>query len=112
LDIKPYLPYADKVPEANAGWATAEIPRYPVDFSPSALEQIASKNEERHPRLQALITQMLEWDPRPTSQRRAAPMDARENEGKRFAFRVLSVDVHWEIRGGRPFVIEVRELSR
>ncbi len=30
LDIKPYIPYADSVPSANAGWASAEIPRYDV----------------------------------------------------------------------------------
>lgn len=100
LDIKPYLPYADRVEGASGGWAEGEIPRYAVEFSPEALQALSAPLAAGHPRLRELVTQMLEWDPRPTSQRRAMPIEAPANEGRRFGFRVLDFDVRWEIRGG------------
>ena len=37
LDIKPYLPFADSVPEATLGWAdSAPVERLPVIFMPEA----------------------------------------------------------------------------
>ncbi len=103
LDVKPYLPYADSVAEANTGWVKGEIERFPVEFSRESLVTL-----ENEPKLKRLIEQMLEWDPRPTSQRRAAPIDARESEGKNFAFRVLDFDVKWQIRAGSLYVVEIR----
>lgn len=98
LDIKPYLPYADNVPEAIAGWAKGEIERYPVEFP----EEISCP-----PHLRGLVTQMLEWDPRPRPQRETMPLNDPATEGRRFAFRVSTVDVHWEIRKGAIRVVDV-----
>jgi hypothetical protein len=50
---------------------------------------------------------MLEWDPRPTSQRRAMPIEDPAQEGRRFGFRVLEFDVRWEIRAGGIRVLEI-----
>ncbi len=104
LDIKPYLPYADSIPTANMGWIEGEIEKYSVSFSPDALQAV------KDPQTKRLIEQMLEWDPRPTSQRRSAPMNAPESEGKRFAFRILDLDVKWEIRKGGLFVFAIVPL--
>ena len=105
LDIKPYLPYADSIPEANTGWIEGEIDRYKVEFSAESLRTIAGD-----PKLKKLIEQMLEWDPRPTSQRRSAPMAAPESEGKRFAFRILNFDVQWVIRNASVYVVTILVL--
>jgi tRNA-Thr(GGU) m(6)t(6)A37 methyltransferase TsaA len=102
LDIKPYLPYADSVPEATSGWAASEIRRYEVEFAPQALEQT-----REDARFRTLITQVLELDPRPRSQRESMPVEDPACEGKRFAFRLMNIDVKWEIAGGK---IRVREL--
>ena len=107
LDIKPYLPYADALPDASSGWATREIEKFTVKFSESALETLAS---HPYPRFKELLTQMLEWDPRPTSQRRAAPIFAEKSEGMRFAFRVMDSDIHWRIHARTIEVTEVRRL--
>lgn len=43
LDIKPYLPFADSVPEATLGWAeSAPTDRAHVVFSPTAEQQLAT----------------------------------------------------------------------
>ena len=108
LDIKPYLPYADAIPEASAGWAEGEIPRFRVEFSSESLLSISRHSSVKHPRFRQLITQMLEWDPRPTSQRRAMPIGAPESQGMRFGFRILELDVQWEIRDREVYVLDVK----
>lgn len=110
LDIKPYLPFADSLPEANGGWAQAEITKYNVSFSLECLRLISLLTE--YPGFKMLVTQMLEWDPRPTSQRRAMPIDAEENEGMIFAFRILNQDVKWQIRAKEIFVIELISVEK
>ncbi len=43
LDIKPYLPFADALPEASLGWAEEEpLQRLPVSFTPEAGTQLAA----------------------------------------------------------------------
>ena len=50
--------------------------------------------------LRSLMVQTLEWDPRPTSQRRAMPIGAATSEGLAFGFRFLGIELKWEIRQG------------
>lgn len=104
LDIKPYLPFADRIDQANGGWAGTQIRRYGVSFSERALKVIESQND---PRLKALIEEMLSWDPRPTSQRRAMPIEDPATEGKIFGFRIFSYDVQWEVRAQEIAVVDL-----
>jgi tRNA-Thr(GGU) m(6)t(6)A37 methyltransferase TsaA len=44
LDLKPYIPYSDSLPDAGNGWLDAPSdpqPEYAVEFSPLATEQLA-----------------------------------------------------------------------
>lgn len=110
LDIKPYLPFADRIEEANSGWAQSDIKKFTVSFSEESLHEITAQRE-RHPRLYELILEMLSYDPRPTSQRRASPIDAEESQGLRFAFRLLDLDIRWEIKNFGLHVFEVMDLK-
>ena len=63
LDIKPYLPWAESRPDADAGFAPAPPPRHRVTFSAAAQEAL-----QRHPdgeSLSRLIEEVLAQDPRP-----------------------------------------------
>jgi len=60
-DIKPYLPYADAIPSAHAGYAQDDIPRCVVEIADEAQETFASLPS----RAQALIREALSLDPRP-----------------------------------------------
>jgi tRNA-Thr(GGU) m(6)t(6)A37 methyltransferase TsaA len=109
LDIKPYLPYTDIISEAASGWAGSDIPRFEVRFAEQCLSFFESRKDmELDPdlagrtaeELLSLIIQTLEWDPRPTSQRRAMPIGAATSEGLAFGFRFLGIEVKWEIRQG------------
>lgn len=108
LDIKPYLPYADRIDDANSGWAVADEPTYSVSFSSESSQCLENTSV---PRLKELVSEMLKFDPRPTSQRRAFPLDAAESAGKRFAFRVQGYDIRWEARPSGPHVFEVIKLD-
>ncbi len=111
LDLKPYVPYADSIPGAGGAWTEPPIRRFPVILDPvhhSPILESGSRNQHRFRGDPVLfVLKMLELDPRPTPQRETMPIDDPAHEGRRFAFRVLDLDIHWEIRSGGIRVLEV-----
>ena len=99
-DLKPYVPYVDCIPSASAGWTASEIPKFEVRFSDKSLKQLENfKRDKVGPEdLAILITQTMEYDPRPTSQRKALPLSEPKNDGLQFAFRIAAFDIHWSIQ--------------
>lgn len=96
LDIKPYLPYSDRIAEATGGFAAA-APAAPfeVRFSQSALDFCATV-----PQLEALIRPLLSLDPRPAYYGKS--------DGKEiFGMKLLDYDVQWEIDGNVVLVNDV-----
>lgn len=70
LDIKPYLPFADALPDARIGWA--ESPpheRIPVSFTAQAEEQLAVLDANDYPDFRGLIEDVVSYDPRPSFRR-------------------------------------------
>ena len=100
LDIKPYLPYAESIPDARAGYAL-DAPGVPmtVTFSAQAEVQIAVA-ETKHPGLAQLIRQLIAADPRP------AYHDA-ETARTRYGMRLWDYDVRWEVRDAECVVTEL-----
>jgi tRNA-Thr(GGU) m(6)t(6)A37 methyltransferase TsaA len=64
FDIKPYLPYAEALPEARGGFAQDAPACLPVIVEPAA----AAAFELLEPRAQAVIREALALDPRPATQ--------------------------------------------
>lgn len=70
LDIKPYLPFADSVPDARIGWADSPpTERLPVTFSPEAEQQLDRLDPTRYPDFRELIEDVVSYDPRPSFRR-------------------------------------------
>ena len=112
FDIKPYLPFADSLPKAQAGWASQDISKYSVLYSNEAVCDIARiESDGSLPNLRTLLQQMLELDPRPTAQRKALPLGAEKSQGRNFAFRLGDFDVQWRVRNGGIFVERLVSLS-
>ncbi|MCG3723331.1 tRNA (N6-threonylcarbamoyladenosine(37)-N6)-methyltransferase TrmO [Vibrio cincinnatiensis] len=63
VDIKPYIPYSDAIPEAKGGYADNEPSRSDVIFSQSALNTL--QNLPQGLTQQAVIAEVLAQDPRP-----------------------------------------------
>lgn len=95
LDLKPYIPYADSIPAANAGWAEQPIDRYKVDYSPKVLTFLLDHHE-----LRAMIQEMMELDPRPAYQKRQLPATDAKNAGLKFGIEILGAEVKYEIIEG------------
>jgi tRNA-Thr(GGU) m(6)t(6)A37 methyltransferase TsaA len=73
LDIKPYLPYADALPDASSGWLDAERdkgPRYVVAFEERAREQLAWLRDEHQVELEERVVTLLSTGPEPHAYRR------------------------------------------
>lgn len=68
LDIKPYLPYADRVNEATLGFAENAPSVLEVSFSEIAEYQMHELQNGHSLNLRNLITQVLQQDPRPAYQ--------------------------------------------
>ena len=98
LDIKPYVPSADAIPEARSGFAP-EPPagEWEITFTPEAEDAIAAADPEGGLRLRALIKQILAKDPRP------GYMD-RYPERDRFALRLYNLEIRWRVEGHAALV--------
>jgi hypothetical protein len=104
LDIKPYLPYVDSLPDAAGGFAPdAPVARFDVRFSPGALD-VCTTAGGRAPGMEALIRQILGHDPRPAYYGK--------DDGRRtFGMRLFDYDVKWEIGSDGVWVTDIVPLG-
>lgn len=68
LDIKPYIPYADIIPDANADYASTTPTQVRVRLTPEVTEQarsLSQTNNDWDVDWEALIVSVLQQDPRP-----------------------------------------------
>lgn len=66
LDIKPYIPYSDSLPDARHSFAGEEPAAIEVNFSAAALAQLQAWPDKNY---QALIVEVLAQDPKPAYQK-------------------------------------------
>lgn len=97
LDIKPYLPYADSIPEAHGGWAHAPVPRHPVEFSEEAQKSLDKISLDDREKVLNLIRDVLELDPRPSFQKRQWPVDDPKTWGMAYGFDLEGYEVKYTI---------------
>ena len=101
LDVKPYVPYADALPDARPGFAVdAAGPLLEVTWSPEAESDLALADPDGGRQLRLLIQQVIAQDPRP------GYMD-RYPERERFTVRLYDMELHWRIQGRGALVESV-----
>ncbi len=89
VDIKPYLPFAEALPEARAGFAqSAPESSMPVRFSPLAGQQL--QQYARYPYLARFIREVLAQDPRPAYRKG-------EEKDRIYAASLLEFTVRWRV---------------
>ncbi len=99
LDIKPYVPYVDSIPDAASGFApTAPTMPLGVEFSPQAQTQLQGRADGKE--LRVLITRLLELDPRPAY---AA------EDGRVYGFRLYDFDLRWQVDRDQVLVLELAD---
>ncbi|MFP2468570.1 tRNA (N6-threonylcarbamoyladenosine(37)-N6)-methyltransferase TrmO [Pseudescherichia vulneris] len=103
VDIKPYLPFAEALPEAQASYAQqAPAASVNVSFTPE-VEQQFPVLDKRYPHLRAFITDVLAQDPRPAYRKG-------EKMGKTYAVWLHDFNVRWRVTdaGFEVFALEAR----
>ena len=91
LDIKPYLPFADCIPEATAGYAGQhEKDGVEVAFPPALLEKIPVEKREG-------LLDCLKDDPRPSYQ----------DEGRAYGMRFADFDIKFTVENGVLTVTDI-----
>ncbi|MCG2838784.1 tRNA (N6-threonylcarbamoyladenosine(37)-N6)-methyltransferase TrmO [Photobacterium sp. WH77] len=97
IDIKPYIPYSDSVPDASGGFA-AEIPELlPVEFTPAALAQLDGEDAAYQ---QAVIEEVLAQDPRPAYKKG-------KTDDKRYAVLLFDYNVLFRFEGHKVLVEQI-----
>lgn len=90
VDIKPYIPYADIVSNAHAGYAQ-EAPHQAlqVEFTNTAL-QVIMKNSIQYPDFKCLIEQVLSQDPRPAYKQKSV-------DDKVYGVSLYHFNINWQM---------------
>lgn len=90
IDIKPYIPYADSLPNAKANFAsTTPINNKNISFSESANNQLL-KLHNKYPNLETLIKEILHQDPRPAYKKN-------KHDDKVYGMALYDLNIKWSV---------------
>jgi tRNA-Thr(GGU) m(6)t(6)A37 methyltransferase TsaA len=102
LDVKPYLPYVEALPQACGGFAPEDSgARLQVSWT-DAGRIACALFVARYPNLEGLVTALLARDPRPAYQ---AQRD--DQAGRVYGIRLYDLDVRWSVADGVVRVLDV-----
>ncbi|MES9940117.1 MAG: tRNA (N6-threonylcarbamoyladenosine(37)-N6)-methyltransferase TrmO [Candidatus Thiodiazotropha sp. 6PLUC2] len=104
IDIKPYIPYSDAIPNARAGFAPTPPNReIELSFSAEAEAELQKHSSSQIDHLKRLIQQVLANDPRPAY--------LIEQQRNRFGMRLYDFNILWEVEQNRFLVLQIEPLS-
>lgn len=102
LDIKPYLPYADSHPQAQASFAQQPPSSCrELVWSAEALTDCLAY-QQRYPELQQLIEQVLIQDPRPAYQ---------QDVERIYGLKLWQFNLRWQIKHEQIHILSVQPAS-
>ena len=100
VDIKPYLPYADSIPEATGGFAEAvRFNKLEVGFS---VEAQVALDEQFPENKKAALIELLSEDPRPAYQRSADRI---------YGIRFAGFEIKFQVQGDHLTVVAILPLQ-
>jgi len=99
-DLKPYLPYADSIPDATAPFERPPLLDGPLQWSKEATEGRLTV-EASYPEFGTVVEDMLRCDPRPAYAR--SP-----DSDRRYGVKLYGADVRWTMQGDEIYVESVR----
>ena len=99
LDIKPYIPYSDKIDQASNLLAESFTPlSQPIFFSASAQKQCETHLLQTQESLSNMIEEVLRCDPRPAYQR---------SQSKEYGIKLYDYNIRWHISDQRIDVLSI-----
>lgn len=106
FDIKPYIPYADAIPDAQGAWASdVPPPKMHVGLTETAAAQCRKYDAEyaAHVPLQRVIEQIVALDPRPAINS--------DEVGGDYGMRFQRWDVRWRVTGQIAEVYDIVDVG-
>lgn len=102
IDIKPYLPYVDALPHAQAGFAqTRPNSTLTTTFSAQVQAQLQAL-APHYPQLSLLIEQVLAQDPRPAYQQPAPD--------KLYGMTLFDLNIQWRVENEQNIVLSISKV--
>ena len=102
IDIKPYIPYSDAIPDAIGGFAEHAPELLDVNFSEQALTQLHQHNNQKQ--VKAVIKEVLSQDPRPAYKKS-------KEDNKEYAVNLFDLNVKFIVKLDNIIVTGVFPLS-
>lgn len=102
IDIKPYVPYSDSIPDAIGGFAEHAPELLDVNFSEHALNQLHHHNNQRQ--IKAVIKEVLSQDPRPAYKKG-------KEDNKEYAVNLFDLNVKFMVKVDSVIVTGVFPLT-
>ncbi|MBT6177582.1 MAG: tRNA (N6-threonylcarbamoyladenosine(37)-N6)-methyltransferase TrmO [Deltaproteobacteria bacterium] len=104
FDIKPYLPWSDSLPDAQAGFAQeAPNPKLEVLFSDESNTFLEMLGERSGNKLQALVEEVVSLDPRP------AYIQDQDSE-RSFGCKLKRYNIIWTVTAGVATIESIETL--
>ncbi len=104
IDIKPYLPYADAIQDAQAGYAQSPPSTANVTFDENVLKLLA-KEQTQYPKLIELISQILSQDPRPAYKQN-------DTSDRLFGMQLYDFNIRWRVIEGTNHVVSCENCKK
>jgi tRNA-Thr(GGU) m(6)t(6)A37 methyltransferase TsaA len=101
IDIKPYVPYSDAIPDALAGYAQDCPTQTSVVFSDSALQQLTRYPEQHY--FHRVIEQVLAQDPRPAYKKN-------QDDHREYAVNLFDFNVKFRVDAGKILVTTIEDF--
>ena len=103
IDIKPYLPYADALPDAHAGFApSSPSANLTISYCEQAISQLKVLPIQ-YQALQQFITEVLQQDPRPAYKKSKA-------DTKVYAMHLSDFNIKWQCKSDTITVLSIDSL--
>ena len=105
IDIKPYIPYSDSLPNANAGFAQNQPQdNLTISFSEQSTQAL-TKLKNEYPDLTLLIEQVLAQDPRPAYKQN-------KTDDKVYGMTLYNLNIQWKMLDSENIdVIQINSIS-
>ena len=100
IDIKPYIPYADNIPNAQGGFADSEQqPCLEIIFSAKARGKLRDFSSQT-PELETLIRETLSLDPRPAYRHQGG-------DQRSYGCRLDRYNIRWQVEGEQVIISDI-----
>ena len=103
LDVKPYLPYSDALPDADGGFADA-APQTAMTVSFSDAASHFCQQQRQYPQLALLIEKVLKQDPRP-------PYKKDRDSLQTYGMTLYHFNIKWAVDGSHNHVTQISVVA-